>query len=74
MPRDFYRMNHSRILGGVCSGLAYAVGWPTWSLRLLLILFLLLWGVGVVPYLLLWLFVPKWPVDPVDYTTVAKDP
>lgn len=48
-----------RLLGGVCSGLAhyFAVD-PLWT-RLILLVFVLLGGSGVLVYLILWIVVPK---------------
>jgi phage shock protein PspC (stress-responsive transcriptional regulator) len=45
-------------LGGVCGGLAVATGLESWVWRLMLALLFLLGGVGLLIYLLLWLFVP----------------
>ncbi|MDD5333562.1 MAG: PspC domain-containing protein [Rhodoferax sp.] len=47
-----------RWLGGVCGGLATFTGMESWLWRLLLALTFLAGGIGVVLYLLLWIFVP----------------
>lgn len=55
-------------LGGVCAGIAYYLGIPTWVVRLLWALIIAI-GVGfpITVYILLWVFVPSWHNDPDDY-------
>ena len=45
-------------IAGVCGGLAQATGLDSWAWRLIFALLLLFGGVGIVAYLLLWIFVP----------------
>ena len=45
-------------IGGVCGGLAALTNIPSWSWRILFLLAVLLHGVGVLVYILLWIFVP----------------
>jgi phage shock protein PspC (stress-responsive transcriptional regulator) len=45
-------------LGGVCGGLGKASGIESWIWRLLFACSILLGGIGVIPYILLWIFVP----------------
>ncbi len=45
-------------IAGVCGGLAQATGLESWAWRLIFALLLLFGGVGIVAYLLLWIFVP----------------
>lgn len=52
------RSASDRWLGGVCGGLATFTGMESWLWRLLLALTFLAGGIGVVLYLLLWLFIP----------------
>ena len=52
------RSLHDRWLGGVCGGLAAATGVESWLLRLLVVLAVCLGGVGIVLYLLAWIFIP----------------
>lgn len=73
MTRSFKRMPHHRWLGGVASGLAYALGLPTWLTRLLWFLAVVCLGVGGLVYVLLWIFVPLWPTEPTDYVAVTGD-
>ncbi len=53
------RRSHSdRWIAGVCGGLARATGLESWAWRLIFAVLLLMGGMGVVAYLLLWIFVP----------------
>jgi phage shock protein C len=45
-------------IGGVCGGLAKLAGVESWIMRLLFVLAVLSGGVGIVVYLLLWIFIP----------------
>ena len=47
-----------RWLGGVCGGLGELTGIPAWSWRILFVLTALLHGLGLLMYILLWIFVP----------------
>ena len=47
-----------RWIGGVCGGIAKLTGIDTWIVRLLFTIATLFGGVGFIPYLLLWIFVP----------------
>jgi phage shock protein PspC (stress-responsive transcriptional regulator) len=53
------RSRTDRWLGGVCGGLALATNVDSWVWRLMFALFTLTFGIGVLLYLLLWLFVPE---------------
>ena len=52
------RSASDRWLGGVCGGLATFTGMESWLWRLLLALTFLAGGIGILLYLLLWLFIP----------------
>jgi phage shock protein PspC (stress-responsive transcriptional regulator) len=47
-----------RWFGGVCGGLGELTGIPAWSWRILFVLTAFLQGLGVLMYILLWIFVP----------------
>lgn len=53
------RSTSDRWIGGVCGGIAPALGLESWVLRLLVAVLTLFGGVGVIVYLLLWIFVPS---------------
>lgn len=61
------KIQQDKWLGGVCSGFAYALGTPTWVMRLAMAALALTTGIGVVFYVLLWIFMPRWHIDPTDY-------
>jgi phage shock protein C len=52
------RSKTDRWIGGVCGGLATMTNIPAWSWRLLFVLAILLHGLGLLIYALLWIFVP----------------
>jgi phage shock protein PspC (stress-responsive transcriptional regulator) len=61
------RMPGKHWLGGVCAGIGYWLGIPTWLIRLAWALLLLVYGLGGLVYILLWIFMPKWDAVPADY-------
>ncbi|KPJ85534.1 hypothetical protein AMJ57_02745 [Parcubacteria bacterium SG8_24] len=67
--RGFFRITDpdAEWLGGVCAGLAYWIGCPTWIVRLVWFLVAWFYGAGLLVYLLLWLFVPAKDSVPPDY-------
>jgi phage shock protein PspC (stress-responsive transcriptional regulator) len=71
MDRPFKRVKKAAWLGGICAGLAYALGVPTWLTRALWLLLFLGAGIGGLIYLVLWLVVPQWPEEPLDYAAVT---
>ena len=63
-----HRSLTDRWIGGVCGGLGDQTGIPAWSWRILFVLAAFLHGVGVLMYVLLWIFVPVRlaPAKPVE--------
>ncbi len=53
------RSRQDRWLGGVCGGLAKVTGTESWIWRVLVVLFVLWGGAGVLVYLLAWIFIPE---------------
>lgn len=53
------RSTSDRWIGGVCGGIAPALGLESWVCRLLVAVLTLFGGFGVIVYLLLWIFVPS---------------
>ena len=54
------RSRHNRIVAGVCGGLGAFFGIPAFWFRLLFIILLIPGGVpGLVPYIILWVVIPK---------------
>jgi phage shock protein PspC (stress-responsive transcriptional regulator) len=58
-------------LGGVCAGIGYWLGIPTWLVRVVWAFLGLVYGLGVLLYVLLWIFMPKWEEVPDDYAERA---
>ena len=56
--REFRRSLGDRWIGGVCGGLGDITGVPSWTWRILFVLTAFLHGLGIVMYILLWIFVP----------------
>jgi phage shock protein C len=56
---EFKLSNTDRWIGGVAGGLSDLTQIPAWSWRILFVLLTFLHGVGVVMYLLMWIFVPR---------------
>jgi len=52
------RSTSDRWIGGVCGGIAPVLGLESWACRLLIAALTLFGGIGVIVYLLLWIFVP----------------
>jgi phage shock protein PspC (stress-responsive transcriptional regulator) len=55
------RSRRNRVLGGVCGGLGEQTALPGWCWRLLFCLAMLLYGIGAVGYVVLWVLVPREP-------------
>ena len=56
--RRLFRDMDSKTIGGVCSGLAAFLNLDITLVRILALLALLLWGTGLLVYLVLWIVVP----------------
>lgn len=56
---SFRRSRTDRWLGGVCGGIARATGLESWVWRLIFTVLFICGGVGLLIYLLLWVFVPS---------------
>jgi phage shock protein PspC (stress-responsive transcriptional regulator) len=72
MNRKLKRITGKECIGGVCAGVAYWLGLPTWIVRLVWAWFVLFVGIGLVLYILMWIFMPKWKDTPDDYEEVAE--
>jgi len=55
----FRRSRTDRWFGGVCGGIARSTGLEAWIWRLLFAALFICAGVGLLVYLLLWIFVPS---------------
>ncbi len=55
----FRRSRSDRVVGGVCGGMARATGVESWVWRLLFAVLFIFAGMGLLAYVLLWIFVPS---------------
>lgn len=60
-PRRLYRSRRSRVIAGVCGGIAEYFGWDPTTVRLAFIASLILPGTQVIFYLVAWIVMPKEP-------------
>lgn len=61
------KIKQDKMIAGICSGFAYSFGIPAWIVRVAAVVTLLMSGLGALAYILLWIFMPQWHVDPQDY-------
>jgi phage shock protein C len=59
--RRLYRSGKERILGGVCGGIAEYFEVDPVLVRLLWVLMTLMWGAGIIMYLVAWIIIPRNP-------------
>src|SRR6476659_4306551 len=59
MEKKLYRDEHRKMIGGVCAGLADYFGIDVSIVRVIFLLSMILKGVGFVPYIVLWIVLPK---------------
>lgn len=64
MTKKLHRSQRDKIIAGVCAGLAEYFAVDPTIVRLIFILITLLWGSGILIYLILWLLMPKNPNEP----------
>jgi phage shock protein PspC (stress-responsive transcriptional regulator) len=48
-----------RVIGGVCGGLGAHTGLPSWAWRVIFCVSTFYFGIGLLFYLLLWIFIPS---------------
>jgi phage shock protein C len=59
---NLHRMAKSRTdrkVFGVCGGIAHATDTPSWFWRAIFVVLVLCGGMGVIPYLVFWYFMPE---------------
>jgi phage shock protein PspC (stress-responsive transcriptional regulator) len=62
-PKRLYRSRSSRLVAGVCGGIAEYFGWDPTLVRLVFLVSLLLPGPQVVFYLAAWIIIPYQPFE-----------
>jgi phage shock protein C len=63
-PGFLHRLSLSatdRVIGGVCGGLGAHTGLPSWAWRVIFCVSVLYAGIGLLFYILLWIFIPAQP-------------
>ncbi|MEJ7588279.1 MAG: PspC domain-containing protein [Ferruginibacter sp.] len=58
-PKRLYRDENDKVIGGVCSGLANYFGMDVVIVRIIFVVLAISFGVGLIPYLILWIVVPS---------------
>lgn len=65
LTRAWYRIPETKMIAGVCSGLAEQFGVSVTIIRLAFVLGVIVgWGMGLVLYLALWVIMPVRPTGP----------
>lgn len=59
--RRLYRSGKDKILGGVCGGIAEYLGVDPVIIRLIWIISVFAWGVGILAYIIAWIIIPRNP-------------
>jgi len=66
------RSNKDRVFAGICGGLGEYTAVPAWFWRMLFCLFTIVYGVGVLVYGLMWIFMPC-PKEKIDMIVSSRD-
>ena len=53
------RSSNDKVIGGVCGGLGEATDIPSWIWRVIFLICLLSFGFGIIPYIVLWICMPR---------------
>ncbi|MBN1474403.1 MAG: PspC domain-containing protein [Syntrophaceae bacterium] len=56
--QTFTRSSGDYWIGGVCGGLGEHTPIPSWAWRLIFVLLVIIFGTGLLIYILMWIFVP----------------
>jgi phage shock protein C len=62
------RSTTDRVIGGVCGGLGAHTGLPSWAWRVIFCFTVFYFGIGLLFYLLLWIFIPAGSTPPASPT------
>jgi len=57
--KRIFRDEDDKIIGGVCSGIGHYFGIDRIWIRILFLFAFFVWGVGFIPYIILWIVIPK---------------
>lgn len=56
--KRLYRSSTDKVLGGVCGGIAEYLEVDPVVVRLIWVIASLLWGIGIIAYILAWIIIP----------------
>lgn len=56
--KRLYRSSTNKVLGGVCGGIAEYLEVDPVVIRLIWVIFSLMWGIGIIAYILAWIIIP----------------
>ena len=59
MRKKLFRLREGKVIGGVCGGVGNYFDIDPVVVRLLWVLFALIWGTGILAYLVAWVIVPE---------------
>ncbi len=71
MNKRLYRSTTNKFAGGVCGGIAQYLDVDPTLVRLITVLLIMFTGVGLIPYIVLWIVMPEGP-DPLGDTLDYK--
>lgn len=78
MENKLYRDEQHKVIGGVCAGLSNYLKVDTSLVRVVFVLALLMHGVGLLAYIILWIVLPAQkfinPFEPINMTVPPLDP
>lgn len=58
--KNLHKSESDRMISGVCGGFAQATDMPSWLWRIIFVVLALSVGAGLLAYLLLWIFMPRY--------------
>ncbi len=61
--RKLSKSEDDKWIGGVCGGFGKYTPIPSWLWRVIFCVTAFFWGMGIVIYILLWIFMPKGPAQ-----------
>lgn len=57
--QELTKSKKDKWIGGVCGGLGAHSPVPSWCWRIIFVLMFMIYGTGLMLYILLWIFLPK---------------
>jgi phage shock protein C len=57
--KKLYRSKKNRVIAGVCGGIAEYFNIDPTLVRLLWIFFVIIWGSGILAYIIAWIIIPE---------------